>query len=307
MSILPLLRMGCPLGAGSLRRRMRSHRQGPTGGSLQEPRGRDGHDLHGRADGHLEDDLRRAGTRAEVRPASREPHRRPTSEERNVRIEIRWGPSHQGIEGNEIADEWAKLAADEPDAHGVEWLLAMNPDGAKVPAPTIAGQRQARPLRAEVGRLQELGKKEAREDEQPQVPPRRKQKPDPTVARANNHLAARFYQLKTGHCLTGQYLAWTTRRPDASCWWCQYSIQTREHLSKKWKSQQKTLWTTVLEETKKLPGPTRGRVRTNIAELLADERCSQAVLVFLATADVGRTSGTPVAADGDGEAREASE
>jgi len=40
----------------------------------------------------------------------------------------------------------------------------------------------------------------------------------------------------------------------------------------------KTVWTTVLKETRKLPGPTRGRDRTSIAELLADERCSQAVL-----------------------------
>jgi len=38
-------------------------------------------------------------------------------------------PSHQGIEGNETADEWAKLAADEPDAHGVEWLSTTDPDG----------------------------------------------------------------------------------------------------------------------------------------------------------------------------------
>jgi len=38
-------------------------------------------------------------------------------------------PKPQGIEGNEIADEWAKLAADEPDAHGVEWFSTTNPDG----------------------------------------------------------------------------------------------------------------------------------------------------------------------------------
>jgi len=35
---------------------------------------------------------------------------------------FRWYPSHQCIEGNEITDEWAKQAAGEPDAHGVEWL-----------------------------------------------------------------------------------------------------------------------------------------------------------------------------------------
>jgi ribonuclease HI len=37
-------------------------------------------------------------------------------------IEIRWCPAHKGVEGNEKADEWAKLAAEEPDFRGVEWL-----------------------------------------------------------------------------------------------------------------------------------------------------------------------------------------
>jgi len=37
------------------------------------------------------------------------------------------------------------------------------------------------------------------------------QKPDPTVAKARKCLAARFYQMKTGHCLAGQYLAWPGR------------------------------------------------------------------------------------------------
>jgi len=131
-------------------------------------------------------------------------------------------------------------------------------------------------------------------------------KPDQTVAKAKKRLASRFYQMKTGHCLTVQYLAWATRRPDATCWWCQYKIQTRVHLFKncpQWKSQQKTLWAAVLEVTRKLPGPTRGRDRTSIAELLADQRCSQAVLTFLATTDVGRTSGPPVADEGEDAAR----
>ena len=67
------------------------------------------------------------------------------------------------------------------------------------------------------------------------------------------------------------------------------------------------MWVTVLEETRKLPGPTRGRDRTSIAELLADERCSQAVLEFLATTEVGRTSGPPVADEDEDAASEASE
>jgi len=102
----------------------------------------------------------------------------------------------------------------------------------------------------------------------------------------------------TSRSLTGQY--W--HGPPAAQTPPQYKIQTREHLFKycpQWESQQKTLWTT--EETAPGQGP------HSIAELLADERCSQAVLDFLATTDVGRTSGPTVAADEDGAASEASE
>jgi len=113
-----------------------------------------------------------------------------------------------------------------------------------------------------------------------------------------------------GYYLTGQYLAWTTPRPDATCWWCQYSIQTREHLFKnclQWHCLQKTLWVTVLKQTNKLPGPIRHRGRTSIAELLADERCSQTVFQFLATTDLGQTSGPPAVEDNENAVSEASE
>ena len=98
------------------------------------------------------------------------------------------------------------------------------------------------------------GKKLARTNNR-KYRPGEKQKPDPTVAKARKRLAARFYQLKTGHCLTGQYLAWTTRRPDATCWWCQYRTQTRDHLFKHCPE-----WKNVLTETRKLPGPTWERL-----------------------------------------------
>jgi hypothetical protein len=38
-----------------------------------------------------------------------------------VAIELRWCPAHKGVPGNEKADEWAKMTADEPDAHGAEF------------------------------------------------------------------------------------------------------------------------------------------------------------------------------------------
>ena len=39
-----------------------------------------------------------------------------------MHIEIWWCPAHSGVVGNEKAGGWAKLAAEEPDARGVEWL-----------------------------------------------------------------------------------------------------------------------------------------------------------------------------------------
>jgi len=70
------------------------------------------------------------------------------------------------------------------------------------------------------------------------------QRPDRTVAGSTKRLASRFYQLKAGHCLTGQYLNWTKNRSTPQCWWCRYQTQIRDYLF-----MECILWAEVKKET----------------------------------------------------------
>ena len=70
----------------------------------------------------------------------------------------------------------------------------------EIPPAALACQRQARLLRAEVGRC---ARKQLSRTRDRKYRPCERQKPAPTVAKANKRLASRFYQLKMGHCLTG--------------------------------------------------------------------------------------------------------
>jgi len=79
------------------------------------------------------------------------------------------------------------------------------------------------------------------------------------IVMAEKRTAAHFYQLKSGHALTGVYLKSTDNRPDNHCWWCDPenisgTQQTRDHLFKhcsRWKDQQAELWARVKEATKR--------------------------------------------------------
>jgi ribonuclease HI len=193
----------------------------------------------------------------------------------DITIEIRWCPAHEGVEGNEQADKWAKLAADEPDTPGVEWPEEARPRSLANIKREIAEKKWAEAREWAGGRTSKKKYK---------MP--RSQKPDSTVAGSTKRLAARFYQLKTGHCLTGEYLHWTKSRQTPQCWWCPHPRQTREHLLKgcpKWRKQQRVLWKEVWKET----GKGRGRLKAH--ELFAEPGARQAVLDFLSTTDVGKT------------------
>jgi hypothetical protein len=140
----------------------------------------------------------------------------------------------------------AKLAAERPDARGVEWLMR----GAR-PAPF---PRSVAHLKWQIS---EKKWAEARQwarggaTSKKHMMPREK-RPDKTVAESSKTHTSRFYQLKTGHCLSGQYLNWTKSGPTAQCWWCPCRTQTLEHCLKVcqvWREQHKTLWAEVRKET----------------------------------------------------------
>jgi len=127
------------------------------------------------------------------------------------------------------------------------------------------------------------------------------QRPDGTVAGSTKRLASSFYQLKTGHCLTGEYLHWTKSRSTPQCWRCRCPKQTRNHLLKRcsrWKKEQKDLWEEVWKETGK------GRKWWKVHELFAERRCSQVLLDFLSSTDIGKIVPAEEGDDAESEASE---
>ena len=161
-----------------------------------------------------------------------------------ITIEIRWCPAHKGIAGNEKADEWAKIAASEPDTHGVEWLnynYNGRSDARAMPLPrSLATLKREISKKWVESRLWAAGRTSKTKYHMPES-----QKPDGAVAGSTKRLASRFYQIRMGHCLTGQYLHWMKSGATPQCWWCRYRTQTRDHLFKEcpeWKPQQKILW-----------------------------------------------------------------
>ena len=191
----------------------------------------------------------------------------------DITIEIRWCPAHEGIVGNEKADEWAKSAAEKPSACGVENLAPLPRSLANFKW-AISEKKWAKVWQCAGERTSKV---------KYHMP--KSQRPDGAVADSTKRLASRYYQLNTGHSRTGQYLHWAKVRSTTQCWWCQCPTQTRDDLFKVFperKMQQKTLWAEVQKETG------RWKSRWKIRDLLADGRCGQAARDFLTSMDVGR-------------------
>ena len=105
------------------------------------------------------------------------------------------------------------MAAEEPGTHGVERLsydYEGRTEGHAMPLPRSLAilKREISEKKWAEGRQWAGGRTSKKKYRMPES-----QKPDGAVAGSTNKLASRFYQIKTGHRLTGQYLNWTKNRP----------------------------------------------------------------------------------------------
>ena len=105
------------------------------------------------------------------------------------------------------------------------------------------------------------------------IPPKKKQ--------GSAAIAARYYQLLTGHALIAPFLKEKLKKTDSDqCWWCETGKrQTRDHLFKecgRWKTEINLLWKTI---GKKLGW--KHRRNKKISELFREEKATEAILQFL--------------------------
>jgi len=120
----------------------------------------------------------------------------------------------------------------EPDTHGVEHLLpgryGDRPGQRRQPSRSLAHlKRSVTEVKWQEAKMWAVSRITTKKYWHNRLREPR-QKPDSGPANANKRHAARFYQLETGHCLTGQYLSWTKKQPTARRW-CLCRTQTREH------------------------------------------------------------------------------
>jgi hypothetical protein len=99
-------------------------------------------------------------------------------------------------------------------------------------------------------------------------------------------MAQIFYQLKVCNALIGPYLQWIKKAEDVKYWWCTREVaQSWEHLFKHckyWRKCQNVLWQAV----KQASG--RGKSNTSMKDHFGDHRCSERVIQFLRSTEVGR-------------------
>jgi len=212
---------------------------------------------------------------------------------KNFQVEYRWVPAHKGIEGNEEADQQATKAAYK---HCGSYTETQNPLPFLDYVSFAHISRRLMEVKWEESKEEiiKLGKKSKHTYRYGLV----KRGGNSAVMGAKKMIAARFYQLKSGHALIAKYLLRIRKRRDMKCWWCGHEYQTRDHLfkwCKRWKREQKRLWVDGQEGEDGYKGVEKvfkkPKISLPMSLIFAEEKCSQVLMDFLSCTDVGRISG----------------
>ena len=196
--------------------------------------------------------------------------------DRGNTITLRWTPSHEGIEGNERADEMAKRAAEEREGVASPRFLKEASLSHLTRATTEARSRAtAEWIRTRSGRRRRYH-------------PLKGGKMRKDLNRTRKELASRFYQMLSGHAATAEHLRRVGQTESDTCFWCGTGErQTRYHLfvrCRRWTPEIRRLWQRVRAETGWEGAP-------SIRRLFGDERNVKAILEFLEGAKVGNMPG----------------
>ena len=202
-------------------------------------------------------------------------------QERGREASIQWVPGHVGIEGNERADEAAKLAASraarQPEENTGLSLAFVNRSCTE----NTRDRKQAW--------LSQALAKRAR-NKQRAYRPDRSWKMDPVASQAKKPLATRYFQLKSGHAAIGAYLYRIHARASPGCEKGDAPAETVHHAlfeCRAWKRQREQLYRAL---------DRAGVMRPSAVEdcpegrLLGGPKATAAILEFLSTTNVARAS-----------------
>lgn len=139
-------------------------------------------------------------------------------------IEYHWVPGHSKAEGNEKAARAAKDAAQNPRTQGIAPLQSRERFTLMAHLHRVTKEKKTSETK--------LWLKNTIKD-RPNYPPPSTLKPGQAAMAARKRLALRYYQLKTGHALTGTHLKRIKAIEDDRCWLCDNGDrQTVSHLFK---------------------------------------------------------------------------